>query len=95
MADRPFRVELAPAAVRQLAKLSSDFQRRIVRALHNLEVEPRPRGVQQLSGTPGTAPWRMRVGDYRVVYEIHDDRLLVLVIRVGHRAVIYRDVQRG
>ena len=90
MADRPYRVELALAAGRQPAKLSADVQRRIVRALHALEVEPRPDGVQQLSGIRGAPQWRLRVGDYRVIYEIHDARLLVLVIRIGHRRDVYR-----
>jgi mRNA interferase RelE/StbE len=90
MADRRFRVDLAPAAGRQLAKLGSEAQRRIVRELHALEVEPRPRGAQQLSGVRGAPYWRLRVGDYRVIYEIHDDRLLVLVIRIGHRGNVYR-----
>ena len=92
MADGRFRVDFAPAAERQLARFSPDVRRRILRGLHSLEVEPRPHGVRQLSGTQRAPLWRMRVGDYRVIYEIHDDRLLVLVIRIGHRASVYRDI---
>lgn len=56
-------------------------------AIDQLATEPRPAGCIKLSGR---AQWRVRVGDYRVLYEIHDDALLVLVIEVGHRRSIYR-----
>lgn len=90
MGDRRYRVVLAPAAERRLSKLEAAVQRRIIRALHELEVEPRPRGAALLAGRPGERTWRIRVGDYRVIYEIHDDRLMVLVVRVGHRGEVYR-----
>lgn len=90
MAHRQYGVVLAPAAQRQLEKLNTEIQRRIVRALHRLEVEPRPAGVEPLSGGHDNRLWRVRVGDYRVVYEINDDELLVLVIRIGHRREVYR-----
>ncbi|WP_373510743.1 type II toxin-antitoxin system RelE/ParE family toxin [Thiocapsa sp.] len=49
--------------------------------------EPRPRGVKKLGGRNA---WRIRVGDYRILYEIHDERLLILVVDVRHRREIYR-----
>jgi mRNA interferase RelE/StbE len=84
-----YAVELSPAAARQLERLPSAAQRRIVAALFDLETNPRPPGVVKLAGDANL--WRIRVGDYRVVYEIHDGRLLVLVVRIGHRKDVYRD----
>ena len=49
---------------------------------------PRPRGVEKLEGRENR--YRIRVGDYRVIYEIHDEVLLVLVVRIGHRREVYR-----
>ena len=83
-----YRVELMPRANRQLQKLPGNVQLRLTRALRRLEDDPRPPGVKRITGAENL--WRMRVGQYRIVYEIHDDRLLVLVVRVGHRKDIYR-----
>lgn len=91
MANRRYRTDVAPAAQRALAKLAPPDQRRIRRAVDGLESDPRPRGAILLAGTEARL-WRLRVGDYRVIYEIRDDRLLVLVIRIGHRGSVYRDV---
>jgi mRNA interferase RelE/StbE len=66
------------------------MQRRLRIALDRLELDPRPTGSALLAGGRGERRWRLRVGDYRVVYEIEDDRLLVLVVRVGHRGDVYR-----
>lgn len=89
MADR-YWIDFAPAARRQLTKLAPDVQRRIGSAIDRLEVDPRPPGVVRLTDTSGVPTWRMRAGDYRVIYEIEDARLLVLVIRIGHRGNVYR-----
>ena len=82
-----YRVEVAAAAVRQLRKLDRPAQRRVQAAIELLAVEPRPNGAKKLVG--GDGEWRVRTGDYRIVYEIHDNVLLVLVIAVGHRREIY------
>lgn len=63
-------------------------RRRIQAAIDRLAEEPRPPGVRALKGRPGEM--QIRVGDYRVVYTIHDDHLLVLVVEVGHRREVYR-----
>ena len=80
------RVELAPAAVRQLRKLDRVAQRRVQAAIELLATEPRPSGAKKLVG--GDGAWRVRTGDYRVVYQIDDGVLLVLVVAVGHRREI-------
>ncbi|NLI19729.1 MAG: type II toxin-antitoxin system RelE/ParE family toxin [Actinomycetales bacterium] len=80
-------IEVAPAAVRQLRKLDRVAHRRVQAAIELLASEPRPSGAKKLVG--GDGEWRVRTGDYRIVYEIHDNVVLVLVIAVGHRRDIY------
>jgi len=82
-----YRVEVAPAAVRQLRKLDRVAQRRVQAAIELLATEPRPTGAKKLVG--GNGEWRVRTGEHRVVYEIHDNVLLILVVAVGHRREIY------
>lgn len=83
-----YRVEVAPAAVRQLRKLNPDARRRVQAAVELLADQPRPNGAKKLVG--GDGEWRVRTGDYRIIYEIRDDVLLVLVVAVGHRRDIYQ-----
>ena len=83
-----YRIEIAPAAVRQLRKLDPTARRRVQAAIELLADQPRPSGATKLAG--GDGEWRVRTGDYRIVYEVHDDVLLVLVVAVGHRRDIYQ-----
>jgi len=83
-----YRVTLAPAAARQLRKQDPQVRRRLQAALDLLAVEPRPPAATRLVG--GSGEWRVRTGDYRIIYEIKDDELLVLVLQVGHRREVYR-----
>jgi mRNA interferase RelE/StbE len=83
-----YRITLAPVAARQLRKFDPQVRRRIQAAAELLATEPRPPAATRLVG--GSGEWRVRTGDYRIVYEIEDDQLLVLVLRVGHRREIYR-----
>tara|TARA_A100001037_G_scaffold302906_1_gene335687 strand:- start:412 stop:666 length:255 start_codon:yes stop_codon:yes gene_type:complete len=82
-----FTVEILRAAKRQLAKIEPQRRPRIIEAIHALAENPRPTGCKKLSGRPA---WRIRVGSFRVIYEIHDDRLVVLVVTVGDRKDVYR-----
>jgi mRNA interferase RelE/StbE len=82
-----YRVSLSPAAARQLQKFDPQVRRRIQGVLELLAVEPRPPAATRLVG--GAGEWRVRTGDYRIVYEIEDQELLVLVLGVGHRREIY------
>lgn len=81
-----YRVEVAPAAVRQLRKLNPDARRRVQAAVELLADQPRPNAAKKLVG--GDGEWRVRTGDYRIIYEIRDDVLLVLA--VGHTRDIYQ-----
>lgn len=83
-----YRVEVAPAAARQLRKLDQQARRRVQAAVELLAQEPRPGGAKKLVG--GQGEWRVRTGDYRIVYEIHDQVLVILVIAIGHRRDVYR-----
>ena len=83
-----YRIEVSPAALRQLRKLDPASRARVQAAIELLADSPRPPGAKKLVG--GDGEWRVRTGDFRIVYEIHDDRLLVLVIAVGNRRDIYR-----
>ena len=83
-----YRVSLSPSAARQLRKFDPQVRRRIQGVLELLAVEPRPPAATRLVG--GAGEWRVWTGDYRIVYEIEDQELLVLVLGVGHRREIYR-----
>jgi mRNA interferase RelE/StbE len=83
-----YTIEFAASADKALQKLAIGVQRRIVTAIEKLATNPRPRGAVKLAGDESA--WRIRVGDYRVVYDIFDQQLRILVIRVGHRKDIYR-----
>ena len=82
----PYRVEFTKRAVKQLAKVSVPFYGQIKLAIQTLRENPRSAGCKKLKGVPG---YRIRVGDYRVIYEIADEILLVQVIKVGNRNNVY------
>ena len=88
MTPRRHEVVLSPKAEKQLDELPTPLRRRITEAVEGLESKPRPHGVKKLTGAENL--WRIRVGDYRIVYTIEDDRLIVLVVKIGHRRKIYR-----
>lgn len=81
-----YRIELRPAAVRALRKLDPQVRRRVQGAIALLAQEPRPPAARALQGRPAL---RVRVGDYRIIYTIEDDVLLVVVVRLGHRRDVY------
>jgi mRNA interferase RelE/StbE len=82
-----YRVILPKSVQKELDRLSDDVVRRILARLGQLETNPRPSDVKKLKGRDA---WRIRVGDYRVIYEIHERQLEILVITIGHRREIYR-----
>lgn len=82
-----YRVEYTTAAARQVRKLESGIRRRILTAIAALANDPRPTGTKALQGTPG---YRIRIGDYRILYVVTDDTVTVLIFRVAHRSDVYR-----
>jgi mRNA interferase RelE/StbE len=83
-----YSVVVAPAAIRQLRKMDAVARRRIQAAIDLLAENPRPPAAKRLVNFEGE--WRVRVGDYRIVYDIHDGELLVLVLSTTHRREVYR-----
>ena len=83
-----YAVEFLPSAARQLARLDRSAQIRIARAIDSLADAPHGPNTAKLRGREDI--WRLRVGDYRVLYQFHNDRLVILVVSVGHRASVYR-----
>ena len=83
----PYTVHVRPAARRALRSLYPTDRRRLVMTIELLADEPRPPAAKALRGRPA---WRVRVGDYRIIYEIIDDQLLVDVVTLGHRREVYR-----
>jgi len=82
-----YSIEFVPSARRALAKLPLPMRKRIQMAIDDLAEDPFPPCVRKLQGEDG---YRIRVGDYRVIYEVEHGRLTVLVIRIGHRREVYR-----
>jgi mRNA interferase RelE/StbE len=83
-----YRVVLKAAAAKALEKLPADVTERIERCIDALALNPKPPGVVKMQGDANL--WRIRVGDYRIVYEIHDATILILVLNIVHRRDIYR-----
>ena len=83
-----YTVLLRPAAGRDLKKLSADLHSRVVDVLFSLEQNPRPLGISKLTGSVNL--WRIRLGDYRILFEIDDTTKTVLVLRIAHRRDVYR-----
>ena len=83
-----YRIEFRPAAMRELAKLEASNRRRIAVTLESLGENPRSPGVEKLKGHDHR--YCVRCGDYRIIYEIEDRVLIILVLRIGHRRQVYR-----
>jgi mRNA interferase RelE/StbE len=83
-----YRVLLERAAEKDLSRLSVATHDRVIAAIRALAANPRPPGSRKLTGSK--SDWRIRVGDYRVIYEIADEIRIVRVNRVRHRGEVYR-----
>jgi mRNA interferase RelE/StbE len=81
-----YTVLILPSAQKQLSKLPNAIASRIEDRLLELEDDPRPPGCKKLKGRDA---WRIRIGDYRVIYEINDGQLVITVIVIGHRKEVY------
>ena len=84
------KVEYAPAASKQFSRLDKPTQSRIKKYMSEIALldNPRSRGKALTSNLSGL--WRYRVGNYRILCRIHDDRLIITVIEIGHRSTVYR-----
>jgi len=82
-----YTITLARSARRELEALEARLVQRIVSAIDALARDPRPRGCRKLQGE--STIWRIRIGEYQVVYAVHDERRLVDIIAVRHRSKAY------
>ena len=82
-----YSIEIKRSAARELAELPKQDRLRVIARIEQLAHDPRPSGSEKLSGRER---YRVRQGDYRILYEIHDHVLLVMVVRIGHRREVYR-----
>ncbi|HOC92546.1 MAG TPA: type II toxin-antitoxin system RelE/ParE family toxin [bacterium] len=82
-----YKIFIQRSAQKELADLQSEFYDKVKNAIWELADEPRPEGCRKLAGRDG---WRIRVGNYRVIYEIYDANRTVTVLHIGHRRDIYR-----
>ena len=83
-----YTIQFKPLALRQLEKLPREAQRRLSAKIEALREDPFPAGCKKMAAIPDA--WRIRAGDYRVVYQVHRGVLLVIVLTVGHRKDVYR-----
>jgi mRNA interferase RelE/StbE len=83
-----YKLEISSTAEKQLKKLSPEDQLRVVKAILRLRSEPFPKGSRKLSGYDDV--FRVRVGRYRVLYSVAAKKLIIIVLKIGHRKDIYR-----
>ena len=83
-----YRIEIAATAEKQLKKIRREDEVRILRSISLLASEPRPGGCRKMSGYDDI--YRIRVGNYRVIYEIDGKRIVVIILKIGHRKDVYR-----
>ena len=88
----PYQIEFKPSAAKYLKKLPTEAQKSITQCLNRLAVDPLPPGVEKLEGIKDI--YRIRVGDYRIIYSIKQELVKIIVIRIGHRREIYRMLKR-
>jgi mRNA interferase RelE/StbE len=84
----PYSIEYTHAAERAIRKLDRSLQQRLLKRIESLADKPRGAGTVKLTGHNS---YRIRVGDYRIIYNTLDDRLLILIVEIGHRRDIYRN----
>lgn len=83
-----YRVEISRTAEKQLGKLPRDDQRRLARAMTALGIDPHPSGSRKLTGYDDV--FRLRVGRHRIIYSVEGRRLIVIILKLGHRKDVYR-----
>ncbi len=83
-----FRVQLTPKTIKERKRLDPQIKKRVDKALLNLKLHPKLSGIKKLSGSHND--WRIRVGDYRIIYEVDDELSLIIVWRIAHRREVYR-----
>jgi mRNA interferase RelE/StbE len=85
-----YRVEFTPRAARDFKSLDGSVRGRITQRIDSLANNPYPSGIKKIEGEEEL--YRLRVGDYRILYQVKKQRLLVLIVRMGHRRDVYRRI---
>lgn len=88
-----YRIQIVPSALKELIALPKRDQKRVDGQILSLATEPRPSGVKSLIGLERL--YRLRVGDYRIIYEVQDQDLSILVMKIGHRKDVYRGLNKS
>jgi mRNA interferase RelE/StbE len=83
-----YRIEFSPTAASQFRKLPKEVQTRLKQRIDSLAENPFPRGIKKLSAEENL--YRLRIGDYRIIYQVQGKTLLVLILKLGHRKNVYR-----
>jgi len=86
-----YNIELAPLAQRQLKKLPQQIQKKILQELESLNPQVTDAGIKKIKGMDDL--YRLRVADYRIIYQIEHDILLILVLKIGHRKDVYNNLK--
>ena len=84
-----YRILIKPSAAKELETVAKKDRLRIIKRIRELSTDPRPVGAEKLSGQER---YRVRQGDFRVVYAIDDEEQAVVVFKVGHRREVYRSI---
>ena len=84
----PYEIQFKTSAAKEFRKLPIEIKTRLQKAMNALQIEPRPPGMKKLAGEDDL--YRIRVGDYRVIYKIDDAVLLITVMRIRHRREVYQ-----
>lgn len=87
---KKYKISFNKRYLKDLIKIPKNSQKQIIETIAQLAFEPRPDGCKKLQGSADIPLYRVRCGDYRIVYTIEDAILLILIIEVGHRRDIYR-----
>jgi mRNA interferase RelE/StbE len=82
----PYSLDFSKQALKELEKINEPFYSNIKEAISNLTENPRPAGYKRLKGRDG---YRIRIGNYRVIYDIFDTELIIEIVTLGHRKDIY------
>ncbi len=82
-----YRIEIKKSAAKEIKSLPENYIRRVINKIESLSFNPHPEGCKKLTKTSN---YRIRIGVYRIVYNIQDDKLIVIVIKVRHRKNIYK-----
>ena len=82
-----YSIEILRRAQKELAQLPRQEYERVKEAIQNLSLDPRPQGCKKLAGREG---WRIRVGNYRIIYEIDDAQQRLAILHIGHRRDVYK-----